>query len=124
MELRGGIKIILHQAFDGCHLLDCIRVPCKALAITGSGGGQDFVLKKDRFIPKTSRKKLAISSEFFNSIRPAEMSGMETTIMGILGEEIMQSDGPWYKDLQYLQRMGREMPEAPWNTGVLRRRAQ
>ena len=101
VELRGGVQIILPHAFLGCDLLDHIKVPCKTVVITGNREGQDFVLEKDSFPPATRHKKLAISSECFNSIRPEEMSDMETAIMRIIGEEIRRSNGPWQEDFQY-----------------------
>ena len=101
VELRGGIQIILRKAFRGCDLLDYIRVPCRALVITGNRGGQNFSLARDGFTPQVSTKKLVIASECFNSIRPTEMPSMETAIMRIIGEEIMQSAEAWYEDSNY-----------------------
>ena len=97
VELRGGVQIILANTFLGCDLLRHIRPPCKALVITGNREGQDFVLEKDSFPPATRHKKLAISSECFNSIRPEEMSDMETAIMRIT----RRSNEPLQEDFQY-----------------------
>merc|ERR1711966_337568 len=105
VELCGGIQMILADAFLKCNLLDHIKVPCKTVVITGNREGQDFVLEKDSFPPATSHKKLAIASECFNSIRPEEMSDMETAIMRIIGEEIRRSIAPWRRTFSTMSGM-------------------
>ena len=103
VELRGGIQIILAHAFLRCDSLDHIRIPCRALVITGNREGQHFSLVRDGFTPQvsTSTKKLVIASECFNSICPTEMSGTRAAIVRILGEEMMRSHWPWYDNLKY-----------------------
>ena len=100
VELRGGIQIILDEAFRNCDLLDRIGVPCRALVLTWNGEGQSFYFARDRFDqPLVGHRKLVVASECFNSIPLAEMSEMETAIMRILGEDIL--DRPWQKELQH-----------------------
>ena len=90
---------MLREAFDECDSLDHIRVPCKSLVMTWNSGGENFVLVRDRFaLAPWGDKKLVIASECFNFIRLAEMSNIETAIMGVLGEESMRSDASWRCD--------------------------
>ena len=82
--------------------MDHIRIPCKALIITGNREGQDFVLVRNGFTaPCSGHRKLVITSECFNSISAAEMSDVKTAIMRIVGEEIIRSNRLWNEDSLY-----------------------
>ena len=101
MDLCGGMHLILTDAFGECDLLERIRIPCRALVITGNGEGQNFSLVKDGFTPQGSHRKLVIASECFNSIDWVEVSDMEIAIMRILGEEMLRSGRDWDEDARY-----------------------
>ena len=92
--------MILSYVFHECNMLDRIRVPCKALIITWNSDGQRFVCATDEIASEISHKKLVIASECFNSICPAEFSGIEIAIVRIIGEEIIRLH-IWLEALRY-----------------------
>ena len=92
--------MILANAFRNCNLLSRIRVPCKALINPWNGQARSFVCAKDEISSEISHKKLVIASECFNSICPAEFSGIEIAIVRIIGEEIIRLH-IWLEALRY-----------------------
>ena len=94
--------MIMDSAFIGCNLLDNIRTPSKALVVTKNGESYNFIYLKNGSIPRNGLSRVAIVSECFNSMRPAETLDLKHSITDILGTEMRSK---WDKKHQQLRAL-------------------